>query len=231
MRKWIVSACLILLVGCSHVIIDWEDFLQFHGEKYFSDAGVELSDLKFIGENIGEIKYTLKDNVKKSNYRSKDGDAAYLKTGTKLYAVINHPDLIAISDPEKINGYKLYVREGDQNILDIPTFLPEEPIKKIEIFEELENNEYIFNTMIDQKEKIQSFIELFQTSQSDTSLEYRDDDPKSKSYAIILYSSSPMASKHSIYFDGGKYFWLNKEYEILSDRINEFLTPANEEKV
>lgn len=225
-KKWFIFTILILLAGCSEATIEWTDFLEFQGDQYLASPHVEISDPNFIGEPIGEIKKKLKDHVKNAKYTPKNGDAAYLEAGTKLYSVINHSHLVAVRDSNKINGYKIYVKEGyvsDKRILeqiDPPSF------KKIEVYEEVEYNQFLFKKLIEKNEELQTLIALLQSNQTNDTVVYREEDPQSKAFTFILYSTSPIAEKHAIYFNGEHYF--DKNHHILSKKIEDFLVGTEE---
>ncbi|MBO0994185.1 hypothetical protein [Bacillus sp. SD088] len=225
-KKWFIFTILILLAGCSETNIEWTDFLEFQGNQYLATQYVEISDPNFIGEPIGEIKKKLKDHVKNTKYTPKNGDAAYLKAGTKLYSVINHSHLIAVKDSNNINGFKIYVKEGyvpDKRILeqgDPPSF------RKIEVYEEVDYNQFLFKKLIEQSEELQTLIAILQSNQTDNTLVYQEEDPQSQAFTFILYSTSPIAEKHAIYFNGEDYF--DKNHHILSKEIEKFLLGTEE---
>ncbi|MCJ7839941.1 hypothetical protein MUB24_03230 [Lederbergia sp. NSJ-179] len=221
MKKWLLYISIILLAGCSQTAIDWVDFLEFRGNQFQVSHYAEISDPNFIGEPIGEIKKRLKDHVKNPKYSPKNGDAAYLEPGTKLYSVINHSHLIAVKDTDKINGYKIYVQEDripNKRMLDQPDQLS---LLKVEVYEEVEHNQFIFKKVIEKTEDLQKVKDILVTGKSDSSVVYQEEDPQSKSFALILYSSSPLAEKYAIYFDGNQYFDQNNQ--VLSKELEKYL--------
>ncbi|KRG11132.1 hypothetical protein ACA29_19360 [Lederbergia galactosidilytica] len=222
-KKWFIFTILIFLTGCSESNIEWTDFIEFQGDQYLVSHHVEVSDPNFIGEPIGEIKKTLKDHVTNVKYAPKNGDAAYLKTGTKLYSVINHSYLIAVKDTNKINGYKIYAKEG--YVPDIRMLEQIDPLsfKKIEVYEEVDYNQFLYKRLIEKNEELQKLITILQSNEINETVVYREDAPQAKAFTIILYSysTSPIAEKHAIYFNGENYF--DKNHRVFSKEIGEFL--------
>ncbi|PID15451.1 hypothetical protein CSV63_06600 [Sporosarcina sp. P34] len=94
MRKRILLLLvLLLLTACSfnpspqHTVIDWVDFVKWNDATY--GANYEMNELKKDWETageVGEVKYML-DGQAGTNHQTKNGDAAYLQKGTKLYAM------------------------------------------------------------------------------------------------------------------------------------------------
>src|SRR5690625_297994 len=85
----------------SNVIIDWIDFVKINDKQYNSlYNGAIISNEKYIGDAIGEVEFNVNDNVKETNYKIQNGDAAYLKEGTLLYEVKGKTDLLAVRSEE-----------------------------------------------------------------------------------------------------------------------------------
>ena len=101
---------MICLTGCQapQTVIDWVDFVKWDGKQYESIYQGVIADEEKIGEKIGEVKFTVAGNIKKTSYKIKDGDAGFLEKGTKLLSVNDEPDLIAVKSANAINGYKIY---------------------------------------------------------------------------------------------------------------------------
>ncbi|MDO8578709.1 MAG: hypothetical protein Q7R50_05970 [Dehalococcoidales bacterium] len=67
-------------------MIDWVDFIKLNDITYLSASqtnSINESDLS----PYAEIKFKVADNVNYSNYRAKNGDAAYLEPGTQVYSL------------------------------------------------------------------------------------------------------------------------------------------------
>lgn len=77
--------------GCSTVAIDWVNFVQVGSVQYVagpaSPSVIPDSDL---GPEFARVKFKVDGNVCDPNYRTKDGDAAFLEPGTPIYEVKGH---------------------------------------------------------------------------------------------------------------------------------------------
>ncbi|MBS4220921.1 hypothetical protein KHA96_21745 [Bacillus sp. FJAT-49711] len=224
MKKYLIIACILFLTGCnqlihSNVIIDWVDFLQFDGNEYIGSQ-LEISDPDLIGEKIGEIKHTLDGNIKNPNYTSKDGDAAYLPAGTDLYEIKDDSNLIAVKDKDSINGYKIYAKKDNRNNF---SSINNDDVAKIQIFDEVSYNQFIFRKAITEKTDISHLIDIFHSGIPDSTVAFDYSDPKMSSFIILVYTSAPIAEKIPFFFDGEKYFWYNHESEVLSNEIEDIL--------
>lgn len=95
MRKLIIilvliSVVLISAAGCgSNTIIDYEDVFMLNGINYSASSEQVITDDKTIGNELGTIKFTLTKSRASSTYQMKDGDATFLKAGTKIYYLKN----------------------------------------------------------------------------------------------------------------------------------------------
>lgn len=83
-----------LLGGCSaptgpeRTYVCWVNFVQVGGTRYvdFGQLGRVLEEAD-LGTEVARVKFKLDGNVYDPNYRSCDGDAAFLEEGTPLHAV------------------------------------------------------------------------------------------------------------------------------------------------
>ncbi|AQQ52597.1 hypothetical protein [Planococcus lenghuensis] len=111
-----------LLVGCSEIgmgpdaaacppnaVIDWMDVLMVNGITYAADAEGLNDGNEEQGERIGEVKYSM-DGHACSDHQLRNGDAAFLSTGTDIYEVAEYdPDFRVLA------GGKVYqVQENQQ---------------------------------------------------------------------------------------------------------------------
>ena len=92
-KRMLLLPILLLLTACSfnpspqNTIIDWVDFVKWNDTTY--EANYEINKLKRdweTAEEVGEVKYML-DGHAGTNHLTKNGDAAYLPKGTKLFAM------------------------------------------------------------------------------------------------------------------------------------------------
>jgi hypothetical protein len=95
------------LVGCTGgltriAFIDWVDFIKFNGITYihqYENVSLKESDLS----PYAEIKFKIDGNVNNPDYQSRDGDAAYLETGTPVYSLSGYSP-----------NFRLVVRKDDK---------------------------------------------------------------------------------------------------------------------
>jgi hypothetical protein len=72
-----------------HVDIDWVDFIKFNDIMYLaSDTPVTVSTDNLMPYDT--VRFMLSGNVDDPNYRSKNGDAAFLQNGTPVYSVVGY---------------------------------------------------------------------------------------------------------------------------------------------
>ncbi len=76
-------------LNTSNTIIDWVNFIRFSGITYLvmsTQTGRSLIESD-LGSVFATVNFKLEGNVHDPNYQSKDGDAAFLDAGTKVYTV------------------------------------------------------------------------------------------------------------------------------------------------
>ncbi|PIC58618.1 hypothetical protein CSV80_03595 [Sporosarcina sp. P12(2017)] len=92
-KRMLLLPILLSLTACSfnpssqNTIIDWVDFVKWNDTTY--GANYEINELEKDWETageVGEVQYML-DGHADANHQSKNGDAAYLSKGTKLFAM------------------------------------------------------------------------------------------------------------------------------------------------
>jgi hypothetical protein len=71
----------------TNVCIDYADVFTLDGVDYSADYDQVITDEKIIEKDFGRIKFTIADSNVGINYKSKDGDATFLKPGTKVYSL------------------------------------------------------------------------------------------------------------------------------------------------
>lgn len=133
MSLFMLAACHHLDKTNSHVIIDWVHFVKINNKTYEALYTGVLMDEKYVGDEVGEVTFTLNENVTEFHYKAKNGDAAYLEEGTKLHAVDGFPDLLAVKNDNVINGYELFILENATFPADFSD-LNIENIKKVDVW-------------------------------------------------------------------------------------------------
>jgi len=91
MKKALIFIMVLLfsLTGCSQkspkVEIDWVDFIHHNNATYMATEFTAISPQ--IESEIGKTSFNVSQNVHDANYKTKDGDAAFLPVGTSIYKI------------------------------------------------------------------------------------------------------------------------------------------------
>jgi hypothetical protein len=78
--------------GCNSVAIDWVNFIEVGSTQYISGTAstTELQE-RDLGPVYAQVRFKVSDNVCDPGYEPKDGDAAFLESGTPIYQVRGQP--------------------------------------------------------------------------------------------------------------------------------------------
>lgn len=113
MKKGLFLIGVLLLASCSgkpaqmlpssqSSVIDWVDFVNWDDTTYTANYETNEMDKVWKTERVlGEVTYTL-DGHAGANHTSKNGDAAYLPKGTKLYEIKGYDPAFRILANDKI---------------------------------------------------------------------------------------------------------------------------------
>ena len=225
MRKFTwIGLLLVFLAGCSKfeqsVIIDWVDFMKFNDTMYTNSYSKELASEQYLGEVVSTVKFKLDENVTNTFYKSKNGDAAYLEKGTKIYEVIGVEGVYAVKDARNsINGYQIYEENGDSRFEKVE----QSDIHKIEIHEMLPTGGYRFVKSLENKADIQSFLTLLNTSEVNLNFEPNNDKQDPFYFSVLFYHDGPIVDSYTICFDGTTYYWFPFETAILTEEMATYL--------
>ncbi|ARJ38034.1 hypothetical protein SporoP8_03465 [Sporosarcina ureae] len=125
-KRMLLLPIVLLLTACSfnpspqNTIIDWVDFVKWNDTTY--EANYEINKLNKDSETageIGEVKYIL-DGHAGTNHQTKNGDAAYLQKGTKLFAMKGYdPAFRIIADGKVYEATESDKAETVGDFLDI----------------------------------------------------------------------------------------------------------------
>jgi hypothetical protein len=111
LKAAVVVASLLLLGACQlpgfssgcNAQIDWVNLIQIGSTQYVagpqSPTVLHESDL---GSVYAYVKFKVSGNVCDPNYRLKDGDAAFLDTGTPIYQINGQPPAVELA--ARFNG-------------------------------------------------------------------------------------------------------------------------------
>ncbi|MGF9965861.1 hypothetical protein [Bacillus rhizoplanae] len=217
---------ILLLTGCnneSYSIIEWTDFIKWDGDNYKGiDTGI-IADQNLIGETFGTVKFQVNDNIHNSNYRIKDGDAAYLEKGTKLYSIKGKKELLAVKDPSKVNGYRIYsLKKEPYTYKWYYKDMPKQDVIKIEIYERTAGSMPHFHRGIQDINEIRTVLSLLEQGKTTTE-GYNDTKLDAKEFTIVFYTKEPIAYAFSIFRSDDKYYWAPWEGEVLPKEIKEYV--------
>lgn len=101
-------------IGMGNSIVDYADVFTLNGTNYHADFEQVITDDKIIETEVGTIKFTLTESNKSPDYILKDGDATFLKVGTKIYSLkkVDKKEALAAKNNGKWTLYKA-VRENN----------------------------------------------------------------------------------------------------------------------
>lgn len=199
--------------------IEWVDFVKVADAQYEALYTAAISDDQYIGDQIGEVVFKVDGNIEDEHYRIENGDAAYWKEGTALYAVKENPDLLAIKDKEAINGYRLYQnRQSEEKWLF--EHVNQDSLEKVEVREEGEQKPV--QVLTDEAE-ISELIDLLEDGQT------REGDPgmidEMDMYELIFDTGGPTVNYYPLFHDEGEWYWMPWDEEKLSDDIESVVLP------
>jgi hypothetical protein len=225
----VILLLMLILSGCRSTpfgpqsVIDWVDFIHWDGIKYDGIYSGVLANEEFVGEKIGEVKFKVADNVTNSNYKTKNGDAAFHEKGTEIYALKGDSDYIMVKDSREINGYRVYfARESSEykwHFKDMPL----DRVREIEIYETYTPDGPKKMSQFSESDKIQHFLKILTNSEESSNFQPDTTNGDPTYYDMVFYTDSPVAYKFHMGFDGKTYFWSPWSTNILSSEISNFL--------
>jgi hypothetical protein len=202
--------------------IDWVDFIIWDGQEFIGIHSGVIADEAFIGEVIGQVKYKVADVVTNSHYKTKNGDAAFHEIGTDIYSVKDHPELIAVKDTEEVNGYILYYASERMDFKWHFRDVKLDEVSRVEIYESYTTEGNKLVSVLAEPDKLQRFRELIEESSGQLANQpYTAHDPTH--FEMALYTSSPIAYKFNIQYDGSNYYWYPWDTAVFSEELEELL--------
>ncbi|MED3553269.1 hypothetical protein [Cytobacillus praedii] len=230
MKKWcLFIVSLLLLTGCrsmpleQHSVIDWVDFIKLDGQTYDGVYSGVLADQNLVNKMIGTVQFKVADNVKNSNYKIKNGDAAFHEKGTQIFNIKGHPNLIAVKSESSINGYQVYYSRDKIDYKWHFKDMPTEKVKKIEVYQAYTSEGNKLISEITQVEEVKSLLHLLVNSKENPTFEPNTEKGDPTYYEMIFYTEDPIAFKFGIQFDGSIYFWHPWVTAVLSNDIQRFI--------
>ncbi|MEH7087010.1 hypothetical protein V7139_30535 [Neobacillus drentensis] len=229
MRKTVSLLILLVIVlsGCQthgqHAVIDLVDFIKWDDKEYDGIYSGVISDKKYIGEKLGEVKFKVADNVSDLEYKIKNGDAAFHEKGTDIFTIKGEPNLIAVKSSRAINGYDIYYsRDEEKNHWQFKD-MPAEKVNRIEIYQEHTSDGTKRITEIINPEQVNRFLQLLKSSKDSPRFQQNMENGDPDMFQIILYTGEPVAYMYPLQYDGHNYFWFPSDTSILSNEIQAYI--------
>jgi len=223
-----------MLTACSTIgnpikgnaILDWVDFVKINHKTYnglydavLTDPGAVLRD-----RVIGKVAFKVGDVVTNSDYRTKDGDAAFLAIGTELFEIQGYQDqsLIAAKDEQAIHGYRLYQVEGSGARSMKFKDLIMERVERIEIYTDNGSNR-LLNQFQDGTD-IQKFIDLLKAGSKTSTYEPKTTQSDPTYYQVVFnIENQVVAYKLWLAYDGKHYYFSPWDTHAVSAEIGQFI--------
>lgn len=92
--------------------IDWVDFVRLDGIMYTADLQAPPLPEHALGAQHGVVRCRMAGNVSDPKYRPKDGDAAFLESGTPVFRVKGYDHRFRLAAH---NGSQIFLFEADTN--------------------------------------------------------------------------------------------------------------------
>lgn len=228
-KKYMTLLLIFVLSGCSDmpfnqpkVVIDWVDFVKWKGTNYMSDWTTVVTSADIIGEEVGEIAFKVADVVHDSDYRTKDGDAAFLDIGTKLFRVEGYSEneMLAAQDPNALGGYKLYKAEGiqGQDPLDFNA-LSKENIQKVELYLGQEKKPY----KVLKGKELKTFLKLLEEGTDSPGYSPNTRNGYPTYYQMVFDTGEAFGYNQSLDDDGLNVFYYPNELRLVDSGIRDLL--------
>ncbi len=207
-----------------HIEIDWVDFIKLDGKEYDGIYTGVIANPTDIGEAVGEVQFKVADQVTNPHYKIKDGDAAFWEKGTKIYAVKNEESLRAVKDENEINGYRLYhVREDGKGQSWHFKDMPQEKVKKIELYERDAAGTYDLLQQLTERKEMDEFLSLLNRGEQQSNFIPNTSEGDPVIFQMVFYTDSPIAYNFSLHFDGKVFFWHPWDTTVLPGEIKTYL--------
>lgn len=204
--------CTPLLVACSHTIIDWADFVKVDGKEYHAVYNGVLADKVHIGKEVEQVKFKISGNITRTNYKAKNGDAAFWEKGTKIFTVKDMPAFVMIRDDDEINGYRLYQQHAS-DYLWMYSKINKEEIQRIELYKGYQNPDLIQE--ITDEQEIAELMDTLDRSKEQPAFTPNTSQDDPTLYHMVFYNDKPIAHKYELFFDGLDWYWYPDDIAVL----------------
>jgi len=229
----VVLGILFFTSGCrsipfsGNVVIDWVDFIKWEDEEYNGIYTAILADESFIGEKIGVVQFMVADNVTYSNYKIKNGDAAFHEKGTELFRVKGMDDMIAVKSPLATKGYQVYYSTEETGYSWNFQDMPKDKVNRIEIYEAYTSEGKKLISDVSSFEKVKGFLQLLESSEVNSNFQPNTAKGDPIIFEMVFYTDEPIAYKYDMQYDGETYYWHPWDTSILSDEIKRYIIQPN----
>lgn len=228
----IALTALIVLCSCSKgdrikggSEIDWVDFVKLNGHSYTGSwENVIKNPAQVSTETVGKVKFKVADVVTNPDYRTKDGDAAFLDKGTDLYRVegFKTDEVIAAKDEQRIGGYRLYVENDySKNLQQRYNDVIKDNIERVELYHQDDVKPY--KTLDDSETK--RFIHLLESGKNTQNYSPQNKEGDPVYYQVVLYTGEPFAFAFSLVDDGVNVYFSPWDTRIVGDEIRSLIEP------
>lgn len=198
--------------ACGQVVVDWIDFVKLEDRTYEAAWKVVVADPSNVVEQVGTVKKMLDGNVTRANYKSKNGDAAYLPKGTKLMKLdgIATDRLLAVADASYPNGYKLYSNRSNPEAAQlIQTASESGKVVRVDLIEDGGQTMKFHRTL--NGDAASSFAAMLKSADSSVKPASGPDGSDTKYYSVVVYTAdNPLAVRYRIRY-AGTHYWLESE--------------------
>ncbi|WP_276357866.1 hypothetical protein [Cohnella caldifontis] len=235
--RWLgVLMAVLFLYGCSNMQdnpikgnaeIDWVDFVKLNGKSYTGMwEGVIRNPKDVTDQVVGKVRFKVADVVTNPEYRTKDGDAAFLAKGTELYRVkgFGSDELIAAKDETKIGGFRIYAEDGFRKTMTGGRYdeIAKAGIERIELYEGFEATAP-YRTLIG--DDMARFVRLLDEGEDKPGYvpQTKDRDPDYRQ--MVFYANGPIAYAFPIADDGTNVYFTPRETRIVDPAIRGLLEP------
>jgi len=207
-------------------IIDWVDFVKINHKTYNGLYDAVLADPAAVLRDrvVGKVAFKVGDVVTNPEYRTQDGDAAFLTIGTELYEIQGYKDqsLIAAKDDQAIHGYRLYQVEGSGARSMKFKDLVMERVERIEIYRDNGSTRLIHQ--VQDGPDIQKFIDLLNAGSKTSTYEPKTTQNDPTYYQMVFYiENQVVAYKIWLAYDGNQYYFSPWDTHAVSSKIGQFI--------
>ncbi len=229
----IIAVCL-LLAGCvktgrdnihGNAEIDWVDFVMLDGRFYsvlYNAVPANLEDV--TDKAIGKTEFKLAGTVTNPGYKTQNGDASYLPVGTELYPIkgFEPAQLIAVRDPEKVGGYRLYAGEGPSQLPQLQYGgIAKDKVERIELYQSPDARP---PRTLQGAEKEQ-FIRLLEIGQDVERYTPQNKGQDPVAYQMVFYTGDPLAFSFPLQDDGERVYFFPQTTRLVDASIRTLLQP------